>query len=122
MTTTGSMPTIGRRYAKGALLPSLAIDWYDGPASNASLVNLTGHTFSYTLAKVSAPLRAVVSSNATFTGAATSPNLVVDWSTGSLDALEPGDYELHIVATRNSDSKPRHCPINIRITIDPVAA
>ena len=121
MTTSTSTPALVRRYKQGALLPSLTVQWYDGPAQNAALVAFgsIAHTWSLKISKYG-NTKALVTKTTGITGADTAPNVTIDWSAGEIDTLAPGEYSVQLVGTRTSDSKPRFCPQEIRIIIDPV--
>lgn len=99
-------------YIQGADLPDAAITWRD---RNNSIIDFSsGHTFSL---KIGTPGQTALLTKSTgFTGAATSPNLTVAWATsGELNTLTAGTYSGQIKATRNSDSKDRFLPFEIKI-------
>lgn len=75
--------------------PSFAVAWYD---RNGNLIDFSsGYTFEVKLVhKVTDAV--ALTKVAGITGAATSPNVVVAWSSGEL-AVTPGPYRLHLTAT-----------------------
>lgn len=91
-------------YVQGSDLPDLTFEWRD--RSGALIDFSSGYTF---VLKVGTPGSAAdVTKSAGITGAATAPNVTVAWATaGELNALVPGVYALHLIATRTSDSKQR---------------
>jgi hypothetical protein len=96
-----------RTYKAGDELPYLTYEWRD---SSGALIDLsTGWTFTTVVTPVG-------SSTATFTkttghtGAATSPNLTVEWAVADLGALTAGMYRCQTTARRISDSKDRSMP------------
>jgi len=99
-------------YIQGSDLPDAAITWRD--RNNAIIDFSTGHTFSL---KVGTPGSAALLTKSTgITGAATSPNVTIAWATsGELNTLTTGVYSGQLKATRNSDSKDRYLPVDIRI-------
>ena len=100
-------------YIQGADLPDAAITWLD---RNGSVIDFSsGYTFSL---KIGTPGQtALLSKSSGFTGAATSPNLTIAWATsGELNTIAAGVYSGQIKATRNSDSKDRFMPFEIKIS------
>lgn len=96
-------------YRKDQELPNVTLEWRD---ANGSLIDFsTGWTFTVKLALASAPSAVLVTKTTGITGAATSPNLLIDWSTtdwSTLTAAATGTtYVAHVYARRNSDSKDR---------------
>lgn len=83
-------------------LPSTTFDWYD---RTGALVDFSsGYTLS---AQIITGANAVaLNKTSGVTGAATSPNVTIDWATTDLTNLS-GEYELRVVARRTSDSKDR---------------
>jgi hypothetical protein len=88
-------------YTVGDELPSITIDWYvDGV-----LIDLTGHTFRL---RVGRGDTATVEKTTGISGAATSPNVTIDWSDGELATLDGGTtYTAQLRARRTSDNKDR---------------
>lgn len=104
-----SIPT----YVEGAELPSITRDWYD---DQGNLIDLSsGWTF---IARAGIPgTEAVVEKTSGITGAATSPNLTINWSTGELDDLTPGRWPLHVIATNSGEQRVLRMAILIRSAI-----
>lgn len=104
-------------YVQGSDLPDLTITWRD--SSNAIIDFSSGYTFSL---KVGQPgLSATVTKSTGISGASTSPNVTISWSTsGELNTLTPGTYIAQLIASRTSDSKQRFfqfvLPVNAAIT------
>lgn len=92
-------------YKQGAELPDLTFEWKD---STGALIDFSsGYTFSLKLGKPGQT--ATLTKTTGITGAATSPNITVAWSTSAeLNTLAGGVYTLELVATRVSDSKQRY--------------
>lgn len=91
-------------YTQGADLPDLALAWKD---RNGALIDFSvAHTYEL---KIGYPgSTALVTKTTGFAGAATNPNLVVQWATtNELNTLVPGNYYVQIKATRTSDGKQR---------------
>ena len=87
----------------------MPLRWEDG---NGAVIDLsTGHTFSARICAATAPTTVLVTKTAGITGAATSPNLTIDWSTtdfSTLTAAATGTlYVVHVYARRTADSKDR---------------
>lgn len=95
-------------YRKDQELPGLAVEWYDG-VTGALVDFSTGYTFTAKVCARSAPAVVLVSKTTGITGAATAPNLVVDWSTSDFSTLDanPTDYVVHLYARRTADTKDR---------------
>lgn len=108
------------QYVTGSDLPDLAVSWYD---SNGNLIDFsTGYTYQVKVAPVNS-LVASFTKTTNITGAATAPNLTISWSTsGELNSLSEGTYEVQIQATRTSDSRQRYNPEPIRISVRGVIA
>ena len=91
-------------YIQGSDLPDLAVSWLD--AAGAVIDFATGHTFEVRVGAAGSAAAFVKSTG--ITGAATAPNLTVQWATsGELNSLTAGVYELQIIATRTSDARAR---------------
>lgn len=96
-------PTADARIA-GAALPDTAIDWED---DQGDLIDFSaGYTFQVRVASTPGATP-VVTKTLGITGAATSPNITISWTTGEATALTAGLWQADIVATRTSDNKPR---------------
>jgi hypothetical protein len=108
---------IERTYREGATLPSLEIEWYAGPAANASLVDFSvSHQWLVEISRTDGGPAIVDTTSVT--GAATAPNVTIAWDVTDLGALTAGVYWMQIKATRVSDSKVRFCPQKIRLVIE----
>jgi hypothetical protein len=94
-------------YVKDQELSTMQFAWYD--ANNALLDLSTGYTFTVKLATRDAPTTIVLSKTAGITGAATSPNLTIDWATTDFTSLTAAGttYVVWIYARRTADSKDR---------------
>ena len=96
-------------YRIGQELPSMAFEWLD--RDGAVIDFSSGWTFAAKLALATDPGTIVATISSGITGAATSPNVVIDWSTTAFDALTPAAggtvYVVHLIASRTSDSKDR---------------
>lgn len=99
----------GYEYRVGQELVSVAVDWRD--KDNATVDFSTGWTFTVYVAAATAPSTALVTKTTGITGAATAPNVTIDWTTTELAALTAGTsgtiYVAHLVARRTADSKDR---------------
>lgn len=90
-------------YDAGERLPDAHLTIYDDTSSIVSLSS--GYTFS--LDVVDRTTGTVSHTQSTgITGAATSPNVTVAWTTG-FASITAGHYTLKVTATRTSDSKLR---------------
>lgn len=90
-------------------LPAIPVEWLD---RDGAVIDLsTGWTFTVKIALASAPNTVLVTKSSGITGAATSPNVTVDWSTSDFTTLTPAatgtGYVAHLYARRTSDSKDR---------------
>ena len=105
-------------------LPAIGLEWLDltGEPINFS----SGHTF--TVKFVNATTLATTATKTTLiTGAATAPNITIDFATGELAAIASTTngtlYNLHLVAKRTSDGKDRPyrpgAPFQIRLYTAP---
>jgi hypothetical protein len=84
------------RYTKGDELEPIELTW---PQPNGQPYNFTtGWTF---IARIGNPAVAAVFQKVGptgFTGAATFPNLIIDWAAGDLDSVPAGSYHLDVKA------------------------
>jgi hypothetical protein len=89
-------------YTVGDELPSIEIDWYvDGVLVDFS----SGYSWRL---RVGRGDTATVEKTTGITGAATSPNVTIDWSDGELpDPDAPTMYTAQLRARRTSDNKDR---------------
>ena len=88
-------------------LPSIGLDWRD---RDGNLIDYsTGWTFTVKFTSTEDTTIIGTPKTTGITGAATSPNVVIDWSTSdwsSLTASATGTkYKLHLYARRTADSK-----------------
>jgi hypothetical protein len=82
-------------YRADAESPSYCVEWRD---ANGDLINFaTGYTFEVKLVNQATAVSALTKSSG-ITGAATSPNITVAWTTGELN-LTPATYQVHLTAT-----------------------
>ena len=80
-------------YYEGAELPDAVVSWFEG----GQLVDLPGPlSFEARIGREGQP--AVVTKTSGITGAATAPNLTIQWDPGELDPLTPGRWTITIVA------------------------
>jgi hypothetical protein len=87
------------QYWKGSELPAIAITRYD---PNGSLYNFSsGWTFT---ARVGTPGLPAVATG-TVTGAATSPNMLVDFAIAQFDSVAQGTYHLEVTPRFTGTSK-----------------
>ena len=96
-------------YRKDQELPAVPLEWRD---ANDDLIDFsTGWTFTVKLALLTAPSTVLVTKSSGIAGAATSPNISIDWSTSDFSTLTPAEsgtsYVAHVYARRTADSKDR---------------
>lgn len=113
-------------YRKDQELPAIPLAWYD---RNGALIDFSsGWTFTVKLAKAATPTTVALTKTTGITGAATDPNLLIDWSTSDWSALDADPqgtvYVVWVYARRNSDSKDRvyRPKTGFPITLLPAAA
>jgi hypothetical protein len=100
-------------YTAGAELPDLALELLD--ASGTVIDFSSGWTFTVRVGPTAGGA-ALFTKTTAISGAATSPNVVVGWSTaGELSALAPGQYRLELWCRRTADSKDRCFAFPLRI-------
>jgi len=89
-----------RKYYADAELPSLPYHWFDGAGN---IINFAaGWTFHLEfLTKRSE--RLIYTKSAGITGAATLPNVTVNWASGELASIPPDVYKTRLTATRVAD-------------------
>lgn len=93
-----------KTYTQGADLPDLPITWQD--SAGAVIDFSTGYTFEVRVG--SRGSAAAFSKTTGITGAATAPNLTIQWATsGELNTLAAGRYSVQVTATRTSDNRQR---------------
>lgn len=109
-----SVPAV---YYKGAELPDLHLTWED---ENGDVINFAaGWTFVVKVAREGSTTASFTKSTGV-TGAASAPNVIVEWATSAeLSTLAAGRYVVQVVASRNSDSKDRYFqgPLEVRSSI-----
>ena len=74
--------------------PAWSGTWYDG---DGVLIDFTGATFELKLVTMDGA-ETVLTKTSGFTGAATAPNIIGQWSTGELD-VAPGTYRIVVTPT-----------------------
>lgn len=90
------------RLEKAAELPPLPLAWTD---RDGTIIDFsTGWTFTMLLASVDAKDTIVNTKTTGFTGAATSPNLLIARTLNEYAALADGFYEATIIPKRTSDN------------------
>ncbi|MGH6691764.1 MAG: hypothetical protein ACREF4_13920, partial [Gammaproteobacteria bacterium] len=88
-------------YTVGAELPDTHITWRD---SSGNLIDfLTGHTFQLRINTT--PTTTIKSTG--ITGAATDPNITIQFTTGELAAIAPAQYIAQLWANRTADNRDR---------------
>lgn len=106
-------------YRKDQELPGIAVSWYD--RDGAIIDFSSGWTLTAKLCLRSTPATIALTKSSGITGAATAPNVTIDWSTTDFSSLtaSPTEYVVQLYARRNSDSKDRvfkpGAPITIRL-------
>lgn len=94
----------------GTELPSKTFEWLDG---SGNIIDFsTGWTF--TLRVESSPTPLVKTTG--ITGAATLPNITVDFAAGELDSLTPGQWPGTLGARRTADAKDRD-PLRLNVWV-----
>lgn len=117
MTSTPLDPTYSV-YDRGTLLPDLWVEWRDYAGELLQFAT-DPHDYEVTLANRKTPDNAEFVKVAGCTGYDTMPNLRTEWAAGEIDVLDPGLYDGVIVATRQSDGKPRSMTFSLRIKRTP---
>ena len=96
-----------RTYRAGDELPYLIYEMKD---SSGNLLDLSsGWTFTTVVTPVTSSTASFTKTTG-FTGASTTPNLTVEWTSSDLGALTAGTYRCVTTARRASDSKDRSAP------------
>ncbi len=98
-------------------LPSTPVTWRD---SDGVVVDFSsGWTFTFEASKNGA---VVLSKTSGITGAATAPNVTIDWAVDELAAVTADTYSARLIARRVADSKDRVFPdrIDFQIQAKPV--
>lgn len=90
-------------YVKNQELPAMSFEWRDN--TNTLVDYSTGYTLTVKVAAQTTPTVTVLTKSTGITGAATAPNVAVNWSTADLAALTAGTtYVIWLIATRTADS------------------
>jgi hypothetical protein len=90
-------------YYKNAESPPTALTWYDD--ADAVIDFSAGFTFT---AKIGVPGQtAVLSVTTGITGAATAPNVTINWAAGAFSSVTPNEYALQVTARETSTTKDR---------------
>lgn len=92
---------------QGQELPARTIDWYDADGTPVDFSS--GWTFTVKVSAIAAPTTTLVTKTSGITGAATVPNVTIDWSTSELSSLTAAGarYVVRLIARRTADSKDR---------------
>ena len=92
---------------QGQELPALPIEWLD--ADGNAIDFSSGWTFTVKISASGAPTVALVTKTSGITGAATLPNVTIDWTTSELSSLPAAGakYDVRLIARRTADSKDR---------------
>lgn len=90
-------------------LPAMALEWLD---RDGTVIDFsTDYNFTVQLTRKTQPTTVVATKTTGVTGAATSPNVLIDWSTSDFSGLTAEDngttYLVHVTARRTADSKDR---------------
>lgn len=88
-------------------LPSIPLVWKDG---NGNLIDYSsGWTFSAKVCAASAPTTTLLTKSSGITGAATSPNVTISWSTSDFTGLTASTqgtaYYVYVYARQTATSK-----------------
>lgn len=94
-------------YRKDQELPALPVTWKDRDGAIRDFSS--GWTFTVKIALADAPAVVLATKSSGITGAATAPNVLIDWAVTDWDNLTASaagiKYVAHIYARRNADSK-----------------
>lgn len=97
-------PTPVIQVTAGAELPDQTLTWQ---ASDGTVIDFSsGHTFTMRI-----DTDPVTIKSAGIVGAATSPNITLQFAANELDTFASGIYGAQLVARRTSDSKDRVMPL-----------
>jgi hypothetical protein len=106
-------------YHRSDELPDIPLEWRD--YADALIDYSTGWTFTVKLVNPATGAAALTKTSG-IVGAATSPNVLIQWAAADLN-ITPGTYLLRLTARRTSDSKDRpyrpDSPPQVRIIADP---
>lgn len=96
-------------YRVGQELPAMSFAWSDG--TNTLIDYSTGWTFTAKVCAATASTTTLLTKTTGITGAATSPNVVIDWTATDFAALTAAaagtKYVVHLTARRTADTKDR---------------
>lgn len=101
-------------YIRGASLPDWGVNWTT--ADGTTIDYSSGWTFEGRMVNSQTYVEAFTKTSG-ITGAATSPNVTVQWTVNELD-ITPGEYVFYLEATQTSTSKKRVSNYDFRI-VDP---
>jgi len=94
-------------YRKDQELPALPVTWKDRDGAIRDFSS--GWTFTVKIALADTPTVVLATKSAGITGAATAPNVLIDWAVTDWDNLTASaagiKYVAHVYARRNADSK-----------------
>lgn len=94
-------------YRKDQELPAIGVEWLDNTGTTIDFSS--GWTFSLKLCASTAPSTVVATKTSGISGAASSPNVTIDWSTSDFSTLTAAGsgtiYVAHLYARRTSDNK-----------------
>lgn len=100
-----STPAPVYEYMADQELPAIPVEWRD---KDGALIDFSsGWTFTAKVCAANTPTTIALSKTTGITGADTSPNVLIDWTTSDFSALTPGPHVVHLYARRTSDSKDR---------------
>lgn len=101
-------------YHQGATLPDLALTLLDDPGELIPFA--TGYTFTATVYLHGSTTPAFGPKTTGIAGADTDPNVVISWAdSGEIGGLNPGEYDLRLVATRTLDGRDRIFVVHFRV-------
>lgn len=100
-----STPAPVYEYMADQELPAIPVEWRD---KDGALIDFSsGWTFTAKVCAANTPTTIALTKTTGITGAATSPNVLIDWTTSDFASLTPGPQVVHLYARRTSDSKDR---------------
>lgn len=96
----------GYAYRTGQALPAMGLVWSN---ADGTLIDFSsGWTFSVKIADATTPTTTIVTKTTGITGAATSPNITINWTSSDFNTLTASTsgvrYVVNVSATRNADS------------------
>lgn len=112
------------QYRKDQELPAIPVNWYDNTGTIRDFSG--GWTFTAKVCNAGTPDTIALTKTSGITGAATAPNITIDWSTtdfSTLTATSTGTiYVVYLYARRTADSKDDVFPGTLTITLRPTPA